>query len=453
MRIAVVGTGISGLVAARELSRHHDVEVFEAEPRLGGHTHTHDIEVPGRADPLVIDTGFIVFNDRTYPNFRRLLDELGVAEQASDMSFSVHNEATGLEYNGTSLNTLFAQRRNLVRPRFWGMVRDILRFYREAPAVLKNPDRDLTLGRFLAEGRYGRTFIEDHLVPMGAAVWSARPEALWDFPMEFLVRFFDNHGFLQVDERPQWKVIAGGSRSYIEPLTRSFADRIRLSTPVVELRRVTTHDGDELVRLRTATGQMAIFDRVVLACHADTALRMLSDVTPLERFVLQAFPFQENVAVLHTDRALLPKRPLARASWNYHVTKPASECSTVTYWMNLLQGFEAEQDYMVTLNRQDEIDPSKVLRTITYQHPIFTRESIAAQARHTEIDGSSGVHFCGAYWGYGFHEDGVRSGLAVARNVARSAGTEAPELLEVRDPAGASQGLQMDTMSNHRGRA
>lgn len=442
MRIAIVGTGISGLVAARELQKHHDIEVFEAEPRLGGHTHTHDIDVPGRT--LAIDTGFIVFNDRTYPNFRRLLGELGVADQASDMSFSVHNESTGLEYNGTSLNTLFAQRRNLLRPRFWGMVRDILRFYREAPSVLENPDPDLTLGRFLERGRYGRTFIEDHLVPMGAAVWSARPEVLWEFPMEFLVRFFDNHGFLQVDERPQWRVIAGGSRSYIEPLTESYADRIRLATPVVELRRETTHEGDELVRLRTATGKVALFDRVVLACHADTALRMLSDATPLEREVLGAFPFQENVAVLHTDRTLLPRRPLARASWNYHVTNPTTELSTVTYWMNLLQGFEAEEDYLVTLNRQDAIDPSKVLRTLTYHHPIFTRESFAAQARHTEVDGSRGVHFCGAYWGYGFHEDGVRSGLAVARNVARNAGTDAPEVLEVQRPARAAKSTRTD---------
>ena len=431
MRIAIVGTGISGLVAARELARHHDVEVFEANDRLGGHTNTLELPVPGRAEPLAIDTGFIVFNDRTYPNFVRLLGELGVMAKDSDMSFSVHNDRTGLEYNGTSLNTLFAQRRNLLRPRFLGMVRDILRFYRAAPAVLAAGDEDLTLGAFLEAGGYGRTFIEEHLVPMGAAVWSATPEVMWQFPLAFLLRFFQNHGFLEVDNRPQWRVLDGGSRSYLGPLSASFQDRIRLATPVSRVTREVTHAGQRLVRLRTLLGEEQLFDRVVLACHADQALRMLGDATELERQTLQAFPYQVNEVQLHTDASLMPKRKLAWASWNYHITTPASELSTVTYWMNQLQGLDTQQNYFVTLNRKQAVDPSKVLHRVTYHHPVFTREGVAAQARHGEVDGSHAVHFCGAYWGYGFHEDGVRSGLAVARNVARAAGTPLPQLLEV----------------------
>lgn len=442
MRVAVVGTGISGLVAARELALHHDVEVFEAEDRLGGHTHTHAIVDPGRGKPLAIDTGFIVFNDRTYPNFRRLIDELGVRDKESDMSFSVRNEGTGLEYHGDGLRGLFAQKRNLLRPRMWGMVRDILRFYKEAKAWLADPDPEQTLGEFLDAGGYGRTFVEEHLVPMGAAVWSARPEVMASFPLAFLVRFFDNHGFLEVSERPQWRVLVGGSSSYLGPITARYADRVRLSTPVARLRRERTSDDQLLVRLRTAGGEEQLFDRVVLACHADQALRMLGDATALEREVLTALPYQRNEAVLHTDTSILPRSRACWSSWNYHVTRPASDLSTVTYWMNRLQRLDAQRDYLVTLNRTDAIDPAKVLRTMTYHHPIFTRESIAAQARHAEVDGSHGVHFCGAYWGYGFHEDGVRSGLTVARNVAAAAGTEAPELLEVAarplQPGGAA---------------
>ncbi len=411
MRIAVVGTGISGLVAARRLHEDgHDLAVFEAADYVGGHTHTVDVDT---ADgPLAVDTGFIVFNERTYPNFVALLRELGVAWKESDMSFSVRCERTGLEYNGTNLNGLFAQRANVLRPSFWRMVRDILRFYREVPAVLETPDDDVTLGDYLDARGYSELFVEKHLVPMGAAVWSSRPDQMRAFPLRFLVQFFHNHGFLEVDDRPQWLVVEGGSRSYVGPLTAPFADRIRLSTPVVHVSRC--EDG---VRVRTADGDTQSFDRVVLATHADTSLRMLADATRLEREVLGAFAYQRNEAVLHTDDALMPRRRRAWASWNYHVTDPAADLATVTYWMNNLQRLEAETPYLVTLNRSHDVDPSKVLRRFVYHHPIFTTRSVRARRRHAEIDGVHGVHFCGAYWRYGFHEDGVLSALAVLQNL------------------------------------
>jgi predicted NAD/FAD-binding protein len=418
LKIAVVGAGVAGLVCARELARAHEVDVFEADDRIGGHTHTIDVEAPGRAAPLPVDTGFIVFNEHAYPNFCAIMRELGVASKPSNMSFSVRNEATGFEYNATSLRGLFAQRRNLVRPRFWGMLRDIVRFFREAPELLAANDTSLTLEQFLVRGRYGRTFIDEHLLPMGAAVWSARPEVMREFPALFLFRFFANHGFLQVDDRPPWRVIVGGSRSYLAPLTASYAGRIHRSTPVVEVRRENDDSGSTRVHLRTAAGDEQVYDRVVLACHSDQARALLADAMPREREVLAAFEYQRNVAVLHTDRRLLPRRRAAWASWNYHITRPISALSTVSYYMNMLQGFEASEDYIVTLNRSEAIDPSKILRTIEYHHPIHTRETVAAQSRHGEIDGVHGVHFCGAYWGYGFHEDAVCSALTVARNLA-----------------------------------
>lgn len=431
LKIAVVGGGVAGLVAARELARAHEVDLFEADDRIGGHTHTVDVEIPGRAAPLPVDTGFIVFNEHTYPNFCAIMRELGVASKLSNMSFSVRNEATGFEYNTTSLRGLFAQRRNLVRPRFWGMLRDIQRFFREAPALLESNDTSLTLEQFFVRGRYGRTFIDEHLLPMGAAVWSARPEVMREFPALFLFRFFANHGFLQVDDRPPWRVIVGGSRTYLGPLTASYAGRIHRSAPVVEIRREVDASGGVQVRLRTRAGDEQRYDRVVLACHSDQARALLADPTATEREVLAAFDYQSNPAVLHTDRRLLPRHRAAWASWNYHVTSPVSPVSTVSYYMNMLQGFEAEEDYIVTLNRTSAIDPSKILRTIEYHHPIFTRATVAAQARHADIDGAHAVHFCGAYWGWGFHEDAVRSGLIVARNIAFATNTPAATLREI----------------------
>lgn len=409
-RLAVVGTGISGLVACRHLHERHDLTVFEAGDHVGGHTHTHDVELGGERH--AIDTGFIVFNERTYPNFVRLLDELGVAWQDSDMSFSVQDEATGLEYNGTSLNSLFAQRRNLFRPRFWGMVRDILRFGREAPQLLASDDDALTLGEYLERGRYGRAFVEQYVIPMGAAIWSAEPARMKEFPARYFVRFFDNHGMLTVDDRPMWRVVTGGSRSYVGPLTAPFVDRIRTNTPVTSVRRAP--DGVEL----TVGGRVERFDGVVFATHSDQALALLADPSPAEREILSAIPYQRNEAVLHTDASLLPRRRLAWAAWNYHLV-PCREHAPValTYDMNILQGLDSDTEFLVTLNASEKIDPSTVLRSLVYDHPVYTPEGIVAQARHGEISGRRRTWYCGAWWGFGFHEDGVRSGLRVARQL------------------------------------
>jgi len=409
MKIAVVGTGIAGNVAAHGLHAQHDITVFEAASHVGGHTHTHEIEQDGRV--FHVDTGFIVFNDWTYPNFIRLMDELGVASQESSMSFSVRDERNGLEYNGTSLNTLFAQRRNLLRPAFLGMVRDILRFNREAPVLLSHGDGERPLGDWLREQRYGRAFVEHYVVPMGAAIWSTDPDAMQRFPARFFVRFLHNHGMLSVNRRPTWRVIRGGSARYVEKLVAPFRGRIRLETPIEWIRRLPGH---VVVKARGAAAET--FDAVFLACHSDQALRLLADPSPAEREVLGAIPYQRNEAVLHTDVRLLPRRRLAWAAWNYHVTCRHSDRVALTYNMNILQGLDARRPFLVTLNRSDEIDPACVLRTIEYHHPLFTPAGVAAQARQGEINGPLRTFYCGAYWRNGFHEDGVASALDALRH-------------------------------------
>lgn len=406
MRIAVIGTGIAGMLAAHRLYPHNDLTVFEADERVGGHTNTVDVVEGDRK--LAIDTGFIVFNQKTYPNYCALLRELGVEWQPSEMSFSVRCQRTGLEYNGTSIDGLLAQRSNALRPSFWRMVRDILRFYREAPRILADGDDRTTLGEFLVRGRYSREFVEQHMLPMGSAIWSAKLADMRTFPMRFLVQFFSNHGFLQVEGRPEWLTIRGGSREYARRLVAPFERSIRLRTPVVSVRRAGS-----AVLVRTAGGEEARFERVVLATHADQSLRMLADATPREREILGAFEYQRNEAVLHTDTTILPRKRRAWASWNYHVAESSRDVPTVTYWMNRLQALDCRQEYLVTLNRTEAIDPARVLRKFVYHHPVYSTRAVAAQRRHAEIDGAHGVHFCGAYWGYGFHEDGVNSALAV----------------------------------------
>jgi len=412
MRIAIVGTGISGLLVARRLAGRHDLTVFEAGDRIGGHTHTRDVTIGGST--YALDSGFLVFNDRTYPEFVKLLDELGVESRESDMSFSVRDDRDGLEYSGTDLLGLFAQRRNIIRPRFWRLLRDILRFYRSAPALLESGDADLTLGDALERGGYGRSFVEQHILPMGAAVWSTSPAEMLGFPALTFARFFHNHGFLQVGGRPVWKTVRGGSRAYLGPLVAPFRDRIRLRTPVASIRR--TPGG---VELRTAAGETARFDRVVLACHSDQALRLLVDADSREREILGAIPYRRNAVVLHTDPRSMPRARRAWSSWNVRIAAgDDGERLRATYWLNRLQGISAPVEFFVTLNDDAGIDEARILERIVYDHPLFTPEGIRAQSRHGEIDGRRGVHFCGAYWGYGFHEDGVRSALAVLRSFA-----------------------------------
>ena len=407
MKTAIVGSGISGLACAYYLHRDHDVTVFEASGNPGGHTATVDVAMGGRR--FAIDTGFIVYNDWTYPNFIALLDEIGVATRPTRMSFSMSDRQTGLEYAGSSLNTLFSQRRNLVSPAFLGMVRDILRFNRESVADLEagSLDSSTTLGEYLARRNYGQTFINQYLVPMGAAIWSADTPVMLDFPLEFFVRFFRNHGLLSVRNRPQWRVIEGGSREYIKPLTAGFAHKLRTNTPIRGVRRA----GDR-VQLTLANGSVEEFDHVVLACHSDQALALLEDPSAAERDILSAIPYQSNDVVLHTDTRLLPRQRRAWSSWNY-LRSGDSQRATLTYDMNILQGLDAPETFCVTLNSSDQINPHKILARFDYDHPVFTMAGMAAQARWGEISRER-TWYCGAYWRNGFHEDGVFSALRVA---------------------------------------
>lgn len=409
MKIAVIGSGIAGNVAAYRLAPEHDVTVFEAAAHVGGHTHTHDVEQAGRR--YRVDTGFIVFNDWTYPNFIRLLDELGVASQPSAMSFSVRDEGSGLEYSGTSFDTLFAQRRNLVRPSFWRMLRDILRFNREAPALLGAADDQTSLGDYLRANGYSREFVEHYILPMGAAIWSTDPQNMQRFPARYFVRFFHNHGMLSVDRRPQWRVVRGGSARYVEALAAGFRDRIRLESPVQSVRRVAGH-----VYVKARSHDAERFDAAFLACHSDQALAILADATPLEREILGAIPYQANEAVLHTDARLMPRTRRAWAAWNYHVLPGARARAALTYNMNILQSLDAPEPFLVTLNRSDAIDPAKIVKRIRYEHPLHTPAGVAAQARQHEINGPLNTYYCGAYWRFGFHEDGVVSALDALRH-------------------------------------
>jgi predicted NAD/FAD-binding protein len=402
MKIAVIGTGIAGNVAAYYLHKKHEITVFEANDYIGGHTHTHDIELHGKQ--FAVDSGFIVFNYKTYPNFTRLLRELGVEEQLSSMSFGVKCERTGLEYMGSTINSLFAQRRNLLRPSFWKMIGDILRFNRDATALIETEADDITLGDYLQIGNYSQIFIDYYLVPMAAAVWSADLKLMFQFPARYLIQFFHNHGLLSINDRPDWYVIKGGSKSYVSALTSGFKDKIRLNCPVNSVERTPTG-----VKIISAYGEEH-FDAVFMACHSDQALSILSQPTKVEQEVLGAIEYQPNEVLLHTDQTVLPRRKRAWAAWNYHLLDADQGQVPVTYNMNILQGLDCTQQFCVTLNNSSAIDPSKVLKQMRYFHPIYTVEAVAAQARHGEISRDR-IYFCGAYWGYGFHEDGVVSAL------------------------------------------
>lgn len=409
MKIAIVGSGIAGLTCAYLLNRKHDIQVFEASDWIGGHTHTVDVQVEGRH--YAIDTGFIVFNDWTYPNFIRLLGQVGVAFKPTEMSFSVSDPSSGVEYNGHDLNSLFAQRSNLWSPAFWGMLRDILRFNRQSLNDLASDriDADTTLGQYLQRNGYGRRFIEHYIVPMGSAIWSMSLADMLGFPLQFFVRFCKNHGLLSVSDRPTWQVIEGGSRSYVAPLTASFAERIRLNCPVSRVVR-----DDNGVTLHSAAGEER-FDKVVFACHSDQALALLDQASTAERDILGALPYASNDVVLHTDTRLLPERELAWASWNYRLGGPSDQPAAVTYNMNILQGIDSATTFCVSLNQSAAIDPGKILARFRYAHPQYSLAGTAAQARWQELQGAQNSYFCGAYWANGFHEDGVVSALRVAR--------------------------------------
>ena len=407
MRIAIVGSGVSGLVAAALLRREHDIAVFEGDARIGGHVNTLTVPAGEGGGEVEVDTGFIVYNEGNYPNFTRLLGTLGVATQPTQMGFSVRCDRTGLEYNGSSLRQLFVQKRNLLDPSFHRMLLDIVRFNRAAPAAVRNGSANLTLGEYLEEAAFTPRLAEHYLTPMGSALWSVPRSTVLDMPAAFFVRFFEQHGMLQVDGRPSWRVVQGGSRRYVDALVAPFRDRIRLNTPVREVLRFPDHvrvDGEP-------------FDHVVLACHSDQALKLLADPSPAEREILGALPYQANDVVLHTDASVLPRRRAAWAAWNYALAGTGDAPASVTYHMNELQSIVDPRTFCVTLNPTAAIDPARVLYQTRYDHPVYSLAGMRAQERRAEISGAARTHYCGAYWGFGFHEDGVRSGLDVARGL------------------------------------
>lgn len=411
MKIAIVGSGIAGLTCAYLLAETHDITLFEANDYLGGHTHT--VSVSWQGESHEIDTGFIVYNERTYPHFIGLLNELGVATQPTLMGFSVSCRETGFEYNGTDLLGLIADKRNLIRPRFYRMMRDVLRFYRQTReflAIAENQNSEITVGEFARQWGYSRDFVHYHLLPMGAAIWSCGLEDFAEFPFRFVARFYDHHGLIQVGNRPLWRVLQGGSRQYIERMRPRFADCVRLSTPVQGIERTST--GSARVRLADRVEE---FEHVILACHADTALRLRADADETERELLSQFPYARNTAILHTDATLLPRHRRAWASWNYLLDPARTSQPTLTYYMNMLQGFRSPHAYCVTLNDTERIAPERILGRYEYDHPLFSTSRDQAQRRHAEMIGRSGISYCGAYWRNGFHEDGVISALRVCQ--------------------------------------
>jgi uncharacterized protein len=404
MKIAIVGAGVSGLVTAHLLAREHEVVIYEAGSYAGGHTNTIRVDTPHETHH--VDTGFIVMNDRNYPNFTRLLHQLGVATQDTNMSFSVKGEDEDFEYAGTPRG-LFCQPSNLLSVHFQRMIADLLRFNRELRRLLGREETGESLQDFLVRRRFSEVFVRRLIVPQVSAVWSADPRQISSFPVRFLAEFFANHGMLGFRDRPRWSTVAGGSARYVQALTRPLHERIRLDSPVHSITRAENH-----VEIVAAGQQAERYDQVVIAAHSDQALAMLSDASEREHEVLGAIPYQRNEAVLHTDSTLLPRRRFARAAWNFHLLGEPKPLSTVTYYMNHLQRLRADRDFCVTLNRSEAIDPAKIIRTIDYSHPVFTPAGVVAQAQHGTLGGfATRTHFCGAYWGWGFHEDGVVSAL------------------------------------------
>ncbi len=413
MRIAVIGTGIAGMVAAYLLAPEHDLVVFEANDYIGGHTHTIDVQAAGRTYP--VDTGFIVFNESTYPNFVTLLKRLGVTWQPTNMSFSVQDDAAGLEFGFRTLRGVLAQPQNVWRPAFLRLLWDIRRFRRESGELARDEEYRISLGDYLASKGYSRAFTDQFLLPLGSALWSADPRDLPDFPARYLADFFQRHRFFNLAGKIKWQVIRGGSRSYVAPLTRLYRDRVRLKTPVAWVKRQA--DG---VEVQTLSGDRETFHRVVIAAHSDQALRLLADPSEREREILGAFPYQENSTILHTDATVLPRRRAAWASWNYYLPKEPQKRATLTYHMNRLQSLSAPVEFCVTLNRDQDIDPTRIIKKLIYHHPVYRREAPLIQKRWPEINGVNRTYFCGAYWGYGFHEDGVVSALRVCREFGKT---------------------------------
>ena len=408
MKIAIIGSGISGLTTAYLLSRNHDIIMFEKNDYIGGHTHTHEINHEGKS--LSVDSGFIVYNERTYPNFIKLLDQLGVERQLTRMGFSVKSEKDDLEYAGHSLNGLFAQRSNIFRPSFIRMLGSMNRFNQESRKDLPSIDPKMTLGDYLLKNSYSTEFIQHFIIPIGAAIWSTVPTDMMNIPAVFFIRFFENHGLLQIINRPNWWVIKGGSKRYVDKIIAKFKDKIRLSTPVKNVKR-----DEDLVKISSGLDgeNEEDFDAVVFATHSDQSLALLEQPTKDEVEILGSIIYQNNDAVLHFDDTILPKRKTAWSSWNYLLDQDQSKPVALTYNMNILQGIVSSKTFCVTLNTQELIDPEKVIKYLNYEHPLFTLSSLKAQEQKSKISGKNNTYYCGAYWHNGFHEDGVVSALDV----------------------------------------
>ena len=413
MKIAIIGTGISGLTAAYLLNRKHDIIVFEKNDYIGGHTHTHSIK--NGSESLSVDSGFIVYNEMTYPNFIKLLDILNVKRQPTSMGFSVKSIKKDLEYAGNSIASLFSQKLNLFRPSFWIMLWDIIRFNKNARSDLETISPEITLEQYLSSKSYSKAFINNYVIPMGSAIWSTKADSMLRVPALFFIRFFNNHGLLQIKNRSGWWLIKGGSKEYIKKMIVDFKSKIRLNTGI----DLITRDQDKII-IKTETGIEEEFDAVVIGTHSDQALKMLKDPSPKEQEILKALPYQSNDAILHTDLTVLPKRKSAWASWNYNLDQESDNPVTMTYNMNILQSLNASETYCVTLNSNELIEQGRILKKLQYHHPLFTIGGIDAQKRKDEISGVNNTYYCGAYWHNGFHEDGVVSALEVCSHFGLS---------------------------------
>ena len=409
MKVAIIGSGIAGLTAAYLLQKDHDISVFEANDYIGGHTHTHEISQNNKT--WRVDSGFIVYNEKTYPNFIKLLKELKVKAQKTTMGFSVKAPSQNLEYSGGSLNKVFAQRLNLFKPAFLIMLKDILRFNRLAKIELSGVDETTTILSFLEKHKFSKPFVENYIIPMGAAIWSTAANKTTEMPAAFYIRFFQNHGLLQIFKRPQWFVIKGGSKSYVEKIIEGFQEKIFLSRPVIKVERSPS----EVKIYCDKEPDPILFDKVIFATHSDQALELLEDPSDDEKSVLEALPYQKNTAIVHTDVSLMPKIKKTWSSWNYLLSGDLNRPVTLTYNMNILQSLDAKPGFLVTLNSLNEISPSKIIKKVEYSHPLFTVSGIHAQKKKSQISGHKNTYYCGAYWGNGFHEDGVNSALDVCK--------------------------------------
>ena len=415
MRVAIIGSGISGISAAEYLSEHCEVTVFEKNDKIGGHADTQTIDVDGLQ--VDVDTGFIVFNPENYPRFTKLLTKYDVPYKDSDMSFAVSNRFSGLEYNATSIGKLFCQRKNIFNLKFYRMISDIKRFYKEAKSLLSEPDNDISLGDYLNQNHYSEYFIDEHIVPMASALWSGKAELILKFPARYLVAFMRNHNMMQISNRPIWKTISGGSRVYLEAIERSSNFKVKLNASIQSVARNDTN-----LVIKTHDAEDEVFDKVIFACHSDQALKLIETATADEKEILGAIKYQHNDVCLHWDTNLLPRQKKAWASWNVIRSEASKENCTVSYYMNLLQTLDTETPVIVSLNMNDLVDKEKVWRYLEYEHPVYTQQTIEAQKKRHLLQGQLSSYFCGAYWGWGFHEDGARSGLEAAQKLLQDIG-------------------------------